>query len=93
MSKLETRIQRLEGMFGKDADMQDAIKSIRSGQDELIAEGFEFEYVPEELSDWVEICKAMGELLVKNMQFRTVENPNLPSPIPFFRGKSHENNT
>ena len=53
MSKLKFRICRLEKMFGKDADMKDAIKSLRSRQDELIAEGFEFEYVPEELFDWV----------------------------------------
>ena len=85
-----TRIQHLEKRFGKDSDMQDAIKDLRNAQDELIAEGFEFEYVPEELSDWVKICKAMAELFVKNMHYRTVENPNYPSPIPFFRGKSHE---
>ena len=90
MSKIEARIQRLEVMLGKDGELQNTVKMLRSSQDILIAEGFEFKYVPEELSDWVEIGKALGELFVKNQQFRTVENPNNTSPIPFFRGKSHE---
>jgi len=90
VSKIEARIQRLEVMFGKDTELQNMIKMLRNSQDILIAEGFEFEYVPEELSDWVEIGKALGELFKKNMQYRTVESPNNPTPIPFFRGKSRE---
>ncbi len=90
MSKIKVRIQKLEKIFGKDSELQNVIEFLRKGQDELIAEGFEFEYVPEELSDWIEIGKASAELFRKYGEFNTVENPNVPSPVPFFRGKSRE---
>ena len=90
-NRTRSRVHRLEKMLGKDKDLQNTIRNLRSPQDELIAEGFEFKYVPERLSDWDEIGEALAELFIKNSQYRTVENPNNPVPIPFFRGKSHEN--